>query len=115
MRLIRTLAAVAVAAGVTTSTLRYVTIPAGGATVLARIARRNGRVLGSRVLAGNFTIPAVAYDGSAGSFPRAYTTFAVVDTRTLRTRRLVELNGDFSFDAVSREGLLLYFIQYVSP
>jgi hypothetical protein len=117
--------------GVTTPTARYVTIPANSGTVVARISRRGGRVQASSLLPGNFTIPAVAYDGSASglagngrtlilieprlSFPRARTTFAVLDTRTLRTRRLVELKGDFSFDAVSPQASLLYLIQYVAP
>jgi hypothetical protein len=117
--------------GVTTRTARYVTIPANTATVVARIGRRGGRVQASRLLPGNFTIPAVAYDGSASglagngrtlilieprlSFPRARTTFAVLDARTLRTLSIVELKGDFSFDAVSPQGSHLYLIQYIAP
>src|SRR5260221_5053480 len=44
---------------------RYVTLPAGRGTVVARVSPVGGRVLGSSPLAGEFTIPAVAYDGSA--------------------------------------------------
>jgi hypothetical protein len=88
-------------------------------------------VLTSTVMPGTLTIPAVAYDGSASglsadgrtlgliqprvSFPRAETTLMVVDARQLRFRELVKLHGDFSFDAVSPHGSLLYLIQYVSP
>jgi hypothetical protein len=46
-----------------TSPIRYVTLHAGRGTVVARTG--GGRVLGFTRLAGNFTIPAVAYDGSA--------------------------------------------------
>jgi MYXO-CTERM domain-containing protein len=110
---------------------RYVTLPAGRNTVLARVNPAGGRVLASRMLPGVFTIPAVAYDGSASGlsgdgrtlvliqprvrFPRARTPLMVVDTRQLRPRKVVRLRGDFSFDAVSPRGSLVYLIQYVSP
>jgi hypothetical protein len=44
---------------------RYVTVPAGRNTLVAMIPT-SGRVVRSRLLRGNFTVPAVAYDGSAG-------------------------------------------------
>jgi hypothetical protein len=87
-------------------------------------------VLGLTRLAGNFTIPAVAYDGSASGlsadaatlvliqprlrFPRAQTALAILDAKRLRLRKLVTLHGDFSFDAISPQGRTLYLIQYVS-
>jgi hypothetical protein len=118
--------------GVAAGAARYVTLPAGaGRTMLARVSTRDGRVRASRLLRGTFTIPAVAYDGTAGglsadgrrlvliepraSFPRATTTLAVIDTARLRVDRLVRLRGDFSFDAVSPGGRLAYLIQYTSP
>jgi hypothetical protein len=82
------------------------------------------------LLPGTFTIPAVAYDGSASglsgdghtlvliepraSFPRAETRLAVLDTRPLLWRTTITLPGDFSFDAVSPDGSSLYLIQYTS-
>jgi hypothetical protein len=88
-------------------------------------------VLASRLLPGVFTIPAAAYDGSASglsangrilvliqprvSFPRARTPLMVVDTRQLRPRKVIRLRGDFSFDAISPRGSLIYLIQYLSP
>jgi hypothetical protein len=87
-------------------------------------------VLASRIVPGRFTIPAVAYDGSAAglsadgktlvlirprrAFPRLRTVFAVVDAERLRVRRVVTLRGDFSFDALSPSGSLLYLVQYLS-
>jgi hypothetical protein len=110
---------------------RYVTIPAAGRTVLARTNPARGTVYDSKLLVGTFTIPAVAYDGSAAglsadgrtlvlieprvSFPRAWTTFAVLSVPALRRARTVRLRGDFSFDAISPHGRLLYLIQYVTP
>jgi hypothetical protein len=110
---------------------RYVTLPAEGHTVVARVRRDGGQILTSRVLPGSFTIPAVAYDGSASGlsadgrvlvliqprtqFPRVRTTLAILDARLLRVRTILRLRGDFSFDAISPKGGLLYLIQYVSP
>src|SRR3954453_17073332 len=77
---------------------RYVTVPAGIDTVVARVSVSGGRVLGSSLLPGTLTIPAVAYDGSASglsgdgktlvlieprqSFPRARTRLEFVAART---------------------------------
>ncbi len=110
---------------------RYVTLPAGRQTVVARVARRDGEVLAARSLAGQFTIPAVAYDGSASglsadgatlalitprqAFPQASTGLVIVDARRLRTRTSIVLPGDFSFDAISPNGRWLYLINYISP
>ena len=110
---------------------RYVTIPAGSRTIVERVAQHGGQVLAWRSLRGIFTIPAVAYDGSAGglssdgttlvliqprtSFPRAATRLLVLGGNSLRPRRLVQLKGDFSFDAVSPNGSWLYLIHYVAP
>jgi hypothetical protein len=108
---------------------RYVTMASGGRTVVARVAEAGGRLLVWRSLPGTFTIPAVAYDGSAGglsadgktlalieprqSFPRAQTRFLILG-RGLAVRRQVTLRGDFSFDAVSPDGAWLYLIHYTS-
>jgi hypothetical protein len=75
-------------------------------------------------------VPAVAYDGSPSGlsadgrtlvlisprahFPRASTTFAVIDAKRLRLRRHIRLRGDFSFDAISPDGRLVYLINYLS-
>jgi hypothetical protein len=110
---------------------RYVTIPSGSSTIVGRVAQHGGQVLAWRSLRGTFTIPAVAYDGSAGglsadgttlvliepraSFPRATTKLLVLSTDSLKPQRTVELQGDFSFDAMSPNGSWLYFIHYISP
>ncbi len=113
------------------SAYRFVTLSANRDTLVARVQRRGGRIVGTRLLAGRFTVPAVAYDGTAGglsadgrvlvlieprvSFPRRETSLAVLGTRGFVLRRLVQLRGDFSFDAVSPKGNRLYLIQYLSP
>jgi hypothetical protein len=114
------------------ATARYVTLWSGRrSTVVARVRRHGGRIDRSRLLQGTFTIPAVAYDGSASglsadgstlvliqprlSFPRARTSFAVLDARRLRLLKVLGLQGDFSFDAISPSGNRIYLIQYLSP
>jgi hypothetical protein len=111
---------------------RYVTLWSGAkTTVVARVRRNGGRVDRSRPLDGAFTIPAVAYDRSASglsadgrvlvliqprvAFPRARTSFAVLDARRLRILKVLRLPGDFSFDAISPSGDRIYLIQYLSP
>jgi hypothetical protein len=110
---------------------RFVTINDGKTTLVERIPRNGGRVLGWRRIAGTFTIPAVAYDSSASglssdgstlvlieprkSFPRSLTTFAVLDARNLRLERRFSLHGDFSFDAISQRGRKMFLINYTSP
>ena len=107
----------------------YVTESAKESTRLIERARYGGP-LRDRRLRGSFSLPAVAYDGSPGGlsadgrtlvlisprlrYPRKRTTFAVVDTRRLAVRRRISLKGDFSFDAISPDGRLMYLIEYDS-
>jgi hypothetical protein len=107
----------------------YITRARGHTTRLIEHARYGGP-LRERRLHGSFSIPAVAYDGSPSGlsgdgrklilisprtrFPRKRTTFAVIDTRTLKVRRHLALKGDFSFDAISPDGRMIYLIKYAS-
>jgi hypothetical protein len=113
------------------SAIRYVALPAGRDTVVAKVEREGGRVAASRLLRGAFAVPLVAFDGSASglapegrtlvlirprlAFPRQRTGFAVLDTRRLRLREEITLRGDFSFDALSPNGRWLYLVEYLSP
>jgi hypothetical protein len=113
------------------SAYRYLTLRPGAATIVERTARTGGRLLAFDHVDGNFTIPAVAYDGSASglsadgstlvliepraSFPRTQTRLAVLDARSLHLERLIRLRGDFSFDAVSPHGRTMFLIQYTDP
>ncbi len=100
----------------------------GKHTTLLIERARYGGVLRKRRIDGTFSLPAVAYDGSPGGlsadgrtlvlisprtrYPRRHTTFAVVDARTLRVRGQIGLKGDFSFDAISPNGRLMYLVKY---
>src|SRR5204863_3995643 len=48
-------------------------------------------------------------------FPRAPTPLMIRDARGLRRLWIVRLRGDFSFDAISPRGSLVYLIEYISP
>jgi hypothetical protein len=88
------------------------------------IATDGGKVVRSRLLHGDFTVPAVAYDRSAGGlsadgnslvpitprqgFSRAKTTFKLLDAMLLRPKATLTLRGDFSFDALSPDARWLY-------
>jgi hypothetical protein len=81
-----------------------------------------------REISGDFSLPAVAYDGSPAGlsadgrtlvlisprtrYPRRRTTLAVLDAKRLGVRRHIGLEGDFSFDAISPNGRLMYLIKY---
>jgi hypothetical protein len=106
---------------------RLVALPARGGTVVARIG---DSVYVSRFLDGRYTVPVVALDHTASglstdgstlvlinprrSFPRARTSFAVLDAKSLRVRQHIALDGDFSFDALSPDGTRLFLIHYQS-
>ena len=108
----------------------YLTRDGRRATRLLETGRIGGITLRVFRLPGSFALPAVAYDGLPAGlsadgrtlilvnprtrFPRASTTLAVVDARRMRLRRQIRLRGDFSFDAISPGGRLLYLIQYLS-
>lgn len=111
--------------------VRYVTLRVPHGTVVAAVRADGGQILRSRFLRGHFTIPVVAYDGSASglsgdgqtlvlirpraNFPRRRTTLALLEAGRLRLRDEFTLRGDFSFDAISPDGSSLYLVEYLSP
>jgi len=117
--------------GVAGAKARYVSLWAGPhRTLVARARRHGGQVLSSRMLHGSFTVPVVAYDGSASGLsangrtlvlirprarsPQPSTRLAVLDAKRLRLRSRLTLRGDFSFDALSPDGRTMYLIEYRS-
>jgi hypothetical protein len=116
--------------GISPGEPRYVTLPAEKGTVVAAVDQASGQVLRSRFVPGRFTVPVVAYDGTASGlsadgstlvlirprvrFPRRVTTFAVLGTERLRVREELTFRRDFSFDALSPDGRWLYLVEYLS-
>jgi hypothetical protein len=111
-------------------------------TVVARIDKRGGRVGRWWYLPGRYSIPAAAFDDTAGGlstdgstlvlsrfswiYPPRTTGLAVIHTerRPLRPRGGdrpfpviddLHLPGSFSFDAISPDGSTIYLIEHLSP
>ena len=111
--------------------VRYVTLRAGGGTLVAKVTQEGGAIIRSAFLPGRFSVPVVAFDGSTSglsndgrtlvlvrprvAFPKGRTAFAVFDANRLRRPQRLTLDGDFSFDALSPDGRLLYLIEYIKP
>jgi len=117
--------------GMARGPVRYVAFATGSGTVVESIRRHCGRVLRYAMVPGNFGIPMVAYDGTTAGLShdgrtlvladvaarpqlKQTSSFAVLDPRQLRLRRIVRLHGDFSFDALSPGARMLYLIEHVS-
>jgi hypothetical protein len=106
---------------------RYIALPSDRGTSVARLGEV---VYASTHLEGRYTVPVVALDHTASglstdgstlvlinprrTFPRARTSFVVLDAKSLRTRRHIVLQGDFSFDALSPDGTRMFLIHYLS-
>ncbi len=110
--------------------IRYVALTTGQHTLVSFVRIPGGHVTGWRQLRGYFGVPQVALDGTTDGISRngrtlvlatpagagtpsgnSTTQFALMDTRTLRLRR-VTLPGTWSYDAISPDGSTLYLIEY---
>jgi hypothetical protein len=104
--------------------VRYVTLTTGRQTIVSFVQLPSGQVLQWRQVPGYFGVPVIALDGTTDGVSGdgrtlvlatptggVTTQFAVIDTRTLRLRKIT-LRGTWSYDAVSPDGSVLYLIQY---
>jgi hypothetical protein len=110
--------------------VRYVALTTGQHTIVSFVRVPGGHVTGWRQLRGTFGVPQVALDGTTDGISRdgrtlvlatpagagtpsgdVTTQFALLDTRTLRLRRLT-FPGVWSYDAISPDGTVLYLIEY---
>ncbi len=111
---------------------RFVSLSSGDRTLVMRISVDGGEVTDHTTIDGNYTVPAIAVDGTASgisadgetlalinprrSFPRKTTELLVFEaTRLGRNPDQVSLAGDFSFDALSPDGETMYLIEYTDP
>jgi hypothetical protein len=108
---------------------RYVVVDAPETSVLTRIGP-SSRIVAMKWLPGRFAIPAVAYDQTPvglsadgktlvliqprSKYPRERTRFLVLSSPGMFVRHDVVLQGDFVVDAISPDGSLIYFIEYLS-
>jgi hypothetical protein len=102
----------------------------GQRTEVEAIRRSSGQTLRHVFVRGNFGIPIVAFDGTTDGLSadgrtlvlsqartvqfRRTSSFAVIALPKLELRKVVKLTGDFSFDALSRDGRMLYLIEHMS-
>jgi hypothetical protein len=104
--------------------VRYLAVPRNGTTFVKAVRIRDGRMLRSATLRGEYGIPMVAYDGTAGGLTHdgrllvltstggpKVTRFAVLGAQTLKVRQTIVLRGTWGYDAVSPEGKTLYLTQ----
>jgi hypothetical protein len=107
----------------------FVTVVDGSTTVVGIDA--SGAVNRWQTLAGSWGVPLVAADGTTGGvsgdgrrlvleratnvYPKRVTRFAVLNAGTLRLREIVTLQGDYSFDAISPDGSLMFLIEHPIP
>jgi hypothetical protein len=114
--------------------IRYIARGGPDATTRVLAEASDGSVLRSATLRGKFGVPAVTFNGEIGglspdgstlvladtrtgngAYPlKRHSSFAVLDTKTLRVRDRIELTGHYTFDALSPGGSRLYLIQHVS-
>jgi hypothetical protein len=103
---------------------------AGGASTFVRAVNSSGRVVRSVKVRGNMGFPMVAFDGTVegvsadkrtlvvapqrNTMYRKRSSFAVFAVPSLKLRRLITLQGDFSYDALSSNGQTLYLVEHMS-
>lgn len=104
--------------------VRYVTYGHAGSTIVAALGTKSGMTLRWKGLSGSYGIPMVTFDGTTEGLTRdgrtlilgspygSVSRFAVLDTRTLRLRKTIELKGSWAYDAISPNGKILYLIEY---
>ena len=108
-------------------THRYLALGVGDFTVVEVVQTRGARLQKWTAYPGSWGIPALTANGTGGGLsPDGKTLvlgdtsggspskFLVLDTRTLRQRNQITLNGSFAFDALSPDASRLYLIQHTS-
>ena len=122
------------AGGVTApgSEYRYATVDAGaGGTIVEQIRPQGGGIRRYRSVGSGWSLPAVTWLGAPGGLsadgsrlalvrPRydarglssSPSEFLLVDTRSLKPARRIELDGIYSFDAISPDGRSIYLVEY---
>jgi len=105
--------------------LRYLALGSGSNTVLAEVQTKDGMLHNETTLLGSYGIPAITWDLADGlsrdgrtlvvgtpAFTTTTSRFLVLDTRTLRVRNGIVLDGSFAFDALSPDASRVYLIQH---
>jgi hypothetical protein len=119
--------------GLVAGAARYVALPTstsaiGSGTFVAAIHTSNGAVISSTTLDGLFAFPRLGYDNGLEGLSadgstlvlaetpiakQASSRFVALETGTLQQAQEIDLQGDFSFDALSPNGRFLFLIQHM--
>jgi hypothetical protein len=104
--------------------VRYVATAHTGSTFVKAVRFADSRLLRSRTVRGEYGVPEVAYDGTAGGLTHDgrllvlesaagpnTTRFLVLSTRTLKPQQSLTLQGTWGYDATSPDNRTLYLIQ----
>lgn len=114
--------------GITRGDVRYVA--AQGSNTRLTAMRGDGGIVRAKLLKGSWGIPLVTFDGTAGGLsadgtrlvlsdtngvdPRTrWTSFLVVQTKTLRVEQKLRLKGGWSYDALSPNNRTLYLVEHL--
>jgi hypothetical protein len=105
----------------------YAAIPKASRTVVEAVDTASGRVLRSLAVPGRFLLPAigiagvpdgVSADGTtlvlASTVDAPVSRFAVLSSTLDKAPELVDLAGDFEFDALSPDGSQLYVVEHLA-
>lgn len=113
------------------SAVRFVVAPRIGATRVAAVAKRGGRLLHATRLSGRWGLQATTIRGTVAGLSadgrtlvlarpaddpgrlRAQSDFVVLRGATLARRLRFSLRGDFTVDALSPNGRMLYLIEHL--
>ena len=105
--------------------LRYIALSSGTNTVLAEMQTKDGTLRMETPLLGSYGIPTIVAGGPGAGLSLDGRTlvvgnpgldlvsrFLVYDTRTLRMKNSILLEGSFAFDALSPDASRLYLVQH---
>lgn len=105
----------------------YVAAPNGDRTTVEAVDTASGRVLRSLEVQGRFRLPSVGIarvpdglsaDGGtlvlASAVDAPFSRFALLSTGLDKDPKLVDLAGDFEFDALSPDGAQLYLVEHLA-
>ena len=105
--------------------LRYLALSSGANTVLAEMQTKDGTLRMETPLLGSYGIPTIVAGGPGAGLSLDGQTlvvgntaldmvsrFLVYNTRTLRMKNAISLDGSFAFDALSPDASRLYLIQH---
>jgi hypothetical protein len=111
--------------------VRYVALPTDNDTFIGTVRTSDGVIVHSTSYAGSWGIPYVTNGGDVGGLSadgrtlvltrtlqccglRSETSFLVLRAPSFKLREIVDLKGDYAFDALSPNGSKLYLIRHVS-